>query len=79
MTKHSNLAEVHAVFHLVTDDNLSTMTINSRHPIMIGVRNLMMAASRHNITNLIIPLLLVHEMGEVINIFCTIYFDLFYG
>jgi len=65
MTKHSNLAEVHAVFHLVTDDNLSMMTINSRHPIMIGVRNVMMAASRHNITNVIIPLLLVHEMGEV--------------
>jgi len=41
------------------------MTINSRHPIMIGVRNVMMAASRHNITNVIIPLLLVHEMGEV--------------
>lgn len=64
LTKHSNLAEVHAVFHLVTDDNLSTMTINSRHPIMIGVRNIMLTASRYNITNLIIPLLLVHEMGE---------------
>ena len=65
LTKHSNLAEVHAVFHLVTDDNLSNLTINSRHPIMIGVRNIMMAASRCNITNLVIPLLLVHEMSEV--------------
>ena len=64
VTKHSNLAEVHAVFHLVTDDCLSTMTINSRHPIMTGVRNIILAAARHNITNLVIPLLLVHEMSE---------------
>ena len=65
ITKHSNLAEVHAVFHLVTDDSVAAHTINSRHPIMTGVRNIMLAASRHSVTNLIVPLLLVHEMSEV--------------
>ena len=64
MTKHSNLSEIHAVFHLVTDDCLSMTTINSRHPIMTGVRNIILAAARHNITTLIVPLLLVHEMSE---------------
>jgi len=68
ITKHSNLSEVHAVFHLVTDDTVSTQTINSRHPIMVGVRNIMLASARHNITNLIIPLLLVHEMSENLTI-----------
>lgn len=64
ITKHSNLAEVHAVFHLVTDSSVTQTSINSRHPIMIGIRNIMLAAARHNITNIIIPLLLVHEMME---------------
>ena len=62
ITKHSNLAEVHAVLHLVTDNTVTSGTINSRHAIIIGVRNLMLAAARHNITNIVVPLLLVHEM-----------------
>lgn len=64
ITKHSNLAEVHAVFHLVTDESVASSTINSRHAVIAGVRNIMLAAARHNITNVTIPLLLVHEMGE---------------
>ncbi|XP_065647047.1 FERRY endosomal RAB5 effector complex subunit 3 isoform X6 [Hydra vulgaris] len=64
ITKHSNLAEVHAVFHLVCDDSVISGSLNSRHPIMIGLRNILLVAARHSINNLIVPLLLVHEMGE---------------
>lgn len=31
ITRHSNLSQVHVVFHLVTCDGLKTQEINSRH------------------------------------------------
>eukprot|EP00794_Sanderia_malayensis_P015610 gene15610-17183_t len=64
LTKHSNLAEVHTIFHLVTDDSVLKNNITSRHPIIIGLRNILLSAATHNITTLTIPLLLVHEMTE---------------
>ena len=65
LTRHSNLAQVHVVFHLVTDESVGSVNINSRHPIIIGLRNILHTAARHNMTTLTIPLLLVHEMAEV--------------
>ena len=66
VTQHSNLAQVHVVFHLVTDESVGRTNITSRHPIIIGLRNILLSAATHNITNLTIPLLLVHELTEVI-------------
>ena len=65
ITKHSNLSEVHAIFHLVCDESIISSSLNSRHPVMIGLRNILLVAARHSIENLIVPLLLAHEMGEV--------------
>ncbi len=65
LTKHSNLAEVHIVFHLVTDESVVKSNITSRHPIIIGLRNTLLSAATHNINTLTIPLLMVHEMTEV--------------
>lgn len=65
ITKHSNLAEVHVVFHLMVDDSsLRSGDITSRHPAILGLRNILKAACSNDITSLAIPLLLRHEMSE---------------
>lgn len=67
MTRHSNLAEVHVVFHLVVDESVRTVTadISSRHPVLLGYRNVLKACFRYDIRTITLPLLLVHEMSEV--------------
>ena len=65
ITKHSNLAEVHVVFHLVVDDSIRQSTMNSRHRCLSGLRSLLHTASRCDIKTLTIPLLFVYEMSEV--------------
>ena len=65
ITRHSNLAEVHVVFHLVADDSVKSSTISTRNPVIAGLRNALHTAVRHGITTITIPLLLFHEMTEV--------------
>ncbi|CAG2168734.1 unnamed protein product, partial [Oppiella nova] len=67
-TKHSNLSEAHVVFHLVCDDSLRSSDINSRHPVILGLRNIMKTSHLNDISNITIPLLLIHEMTEEITI-----------
>lgn len=66
VTRHSNLSNVHVVFHLVTDDTLKQDDINSRHPIMASLRNILRVAHKYDIKTISIPLLLVDEMDEEI-------------
>jgi hypothetical protein len=66
VTRHSNLANVHVVFHLVTDDSLKTNEVNSRHEIMSSLRNILRVAHMYDIKTISIPLLLVDEMDEEI-------------
>lgn len=68
VTRHSNLSEVHAVFHLVADDTLHMSDMNSRHPTILGLRNILRVAHEHDICTVTIPLLLVHEMSEEMTI-----------
>lgn len=65
MTRHSNLAQVHVIFHMVSDDSLRGGEINSRHPVVLGLRNILKTACSNDITSLTIPLLLQYEMTEV--------------
>lgn len=65
ITNHSNLAKVHVVFHLVVDNSLRLNDINSRHKVILGLRNILKMACSNNITTLTIPLLLQHQMTEV--------------
>ena len=65
ITRHSNLAEVHVVFHLVVDDTVKSSSISTRNPVIVGLRNALHTAVRHSITTITIPLLLFHEMTEV--------------
>lgn len=64
ITKHSNLASVHLVFHMVIDDSLKSGDINSRHPVILGLRNILKTACSYDITMITIPLFLTHEMTE---------------
>ncbi|EFX88030.1 hypothetical protein DAPPUDRAFT_311543 [Daphnia pulex] len=64
VSRHSNLAQVHVVFHLVSDDSVRSNEINSRHPVLLGLRHILRTAVVSDITTLTIPLLLVHELSE---------------
>ncbi|XP_021927005.1 protein C12orf4 homolog isoform X2 [Zootermopsis nevadensis] len=72
ITRHSNLAEVHVIFHMVVDDSLRSSDINSRHPVILGLRNILKTACSKDITTLTVPVLLVHEMTEEMTVaWCT--------
>lgn len=68
ITKHSNLSEVHIVFHLVTDDSIRSSDMTSRHPVILSIRNIIKQCFRHDIHTLTIPLLLAHQMTEEMTI-----------
>ncbi|XP_043283117.1 protein C12orf4 homolog [Venturia canescens] len=72
ITRHSNLAQVHVVFHMVVNDSLRSGDINSRHPVILGLRNILKTACCNDVTTLTIPVLLVHEMTEDMTVaWCT--------
>eukprot|EP00062_Callorhinchus_milii_P018405 gi/632971824/ref/XP_007902360.1/ PREDICTED: uncharacterized protein C12orf4 homolog [Callorhinchus milii] len=68
ISRHSNLSEVHVVFHLCVDDNLRSNNINARDPAIMGLRNILKVCCTHDITTITIPLLLVHDMSEEMTI-----------
>lgn len=65
ITRHSNLSEVHIVFHLCVDDNVRSGNITARDPAIMGLRNILKVCCTHDITTITVPLLLVHDMSEV--------------
>lgn len=69
ITRHSNLADVHVVFHMIVDDSLRSGDINSRHPVILGLRNVLKIACLGDITTLTIPLLLTNSMSEEMTMF----------
>ncbi|XP_011497590.1 PREDICTED: protein C12orf4 homolog [Ceratosolen solmsi marchali] len=72
ITRHSNLAQVHVIFHMVVNDSLRSGDINSRHPAILGLRNILKTACCNDVTTLTIPVLLVHEMTEEMTVaWCT--------
>ncbi|CAD5123313.1 unnamed protein product [Dimorphilus gyrociliatus] len=69
VTRHSNLSNVQVVFHLVTDmDTLKTGDVSSRHPVLLGYRNIIRTCFQHDITSLTLPLLLVQDVTEQMTI-----------
>lgn len=88
ITKHSNLSQVHAIFHLAANEKkpptettptiptspstpnktLKQSDLSSRHPVILGLRNILKACSTNNINTLTLPLLLTHKMNEEMTI-----------
>ncbi|XP_050681832.1 protein C12orf4 homolog [Leptidea sinapis] len=65
ISRHSNLMDAHVVYHLlVDDDNINSGDITSRHPAILGLRNILKSASCNDVTSLAIPLLLRHDFTE---------------
>jgi len=68
ITKHSNLSDVHVVFHLVIDkidsalvlDNVLTSSSTTSH----GLRNIVLTASRCDVSTLVLPAALVETGVE---------------
>lgn len=52
------------MFHLVCDESVRSGDINSRHPVLLGLRNVLRTAVMSDVTTLTVPLLLVHELSE---------------
>uniref|UniRef100_A0A3Q3VPF0 Uncharacterized protein n=1 Tax=Mola mola TaxID=94237 RepID=A0A3Q3VPF0_MOLML len=68
ISRHSNLSEVHVVFHLCVDDNVRSGNITARDPAIMGLRNILKVCCSHDITTVTVPLLLVHDMSEEMTI-----------
>ena len=69
ITRHSNLSDVHVVFHMVSDAcSVHDGNINSRHPVIMGLRNVLKVASMNSVSTITIPLLLSHSMEESMTI-----------
>ncbi|XP_034032909.1 protein C12orf4 homolog [Thalassophryne amazonica] len=68
ISRHSNLSEVHVVFHLCVDDNIRLGNITARDPAIMGLRNILKVCCTHDITTITVPLLLVHDMSEEMTI-----------
>lgn len=64
ITKHSNLAEVHVVFHLAIEDSVLQPNMSSRHRCLNGLRSIIHVSARNGVKTLTVPLLLVYEMSE---------------
>ncbi|KPP71011.1 hypothetical protein Z043_110120 [Scleropages formosus] len=67
ISRHSNLSDVHVVFHLCVDDNVRSGNITARDPAIMGLRNILKVCCTHDITTITVPLLLVHDMSESIS------------
>jgi len=68
VTRHSNLSGNHVVFHVVSDDSLRAMDMSSRHPVILGLRNVLKMTCMFDIATITLPLFLVHEMSEEMTI-----------
>ncbi|XP_068169300.1 ferry endosomal RAB5 effector complex subunit 3 [Antennarius striatus] len=68
ISRHSNLSEVHVVYHLCVDDNVRSGNITARDPAIMGLRNILKVCCTHDVTTVTVPLLLVHDMSEEMTI-----------
>lgn len=72
MTRHSNLSQVHLVFHLVSDDSIRDVEARNRHPVILALKNILKIAVQFDIYTITLPLFLVYEMYEEMTIaWCT--------
>ncbi|KJE89857.1 hypothetical protein CAOG_001276 [Capsaspora owczarzaki ATCC 30864] len=66
ITRHSNLASFHVVFHLVGERERAS-SLTSRSPILLGLRNVLAAATSFDVTTVTVPLLLTCVLTSEMN------------
>ncbi|KAJ3098492.1 hypothetical protein HK100_005092, partial [Physocladia obscura] len=64
ITKHSNLPQVHVLFHLIVPDDNPELTSQSK--VMIGYRNILKLSHARSINNLIVPLLFLPDQRNAV-------------
>jgi len=64
VTRHSNLAECHVVFHLVGDAEAANKDMSTRSQVIVGLRNVFRCAFNSEVNHLTLPLLMVHQLTE---------------
>lgn len=60
ITRHSNLKQIHTVFHLVSTTREMQKDISSRDPLLIGLKSALKIAFENCVNNLVIPLFLTN-------------------
>jgi len=68
VTRHSNLANYQVVFHVVSAGEAQRLDLNTRSPIVAGLRSTLRIAFQHGISHVTVPLLLVEELTEAMTI-----------
>ncbi|KAI9361978.1 hypothetical protein BD770DRAFT_360710 [Pilaira anomala] len=62
VTKHSNLPSQQVIFHLLIDSSaMTTHDLSNRHPVILGLRNILKMTTQYDISSLSIPLLLLPD------------------
>lgn len=65
VTRHSNLsANAHCIFHLYVGRAHAEKSIESRHPTLLALRNIIRESAQAELSSLQIPLLLTNTMQE---------------
>eukprot|EP00116_Pleurobrachia_bachei_P003450 sb/3463712/ len=67
VTRHSNLRQVHVVFHLVSTAHEVSGDIASRDLLLVGLKNALKLASENNIDTITIPIFLTHELDPTMD------------
>jgi len=63
LTKHSNLKQIHTIFHLVSKPKSTKVEMSSRDLVLLGLRTALRIAAHNGVDNITIPLLLTHTLA----------------
>ncbi|KAI8852660.1 hypothetical protein BC829DRAFT_384198 [Chytridium lagenaria] len=61
VTKHSNIPQIHLIFHLVTTEESLKTDLTSRSALIHGYRSILRVASKCDVNHITVPLLLLPE------------------
>ncbi|KAJ3067422.1 hypothetical protein HDU98_009361 [Podochytrium sp. JEL0797] len=64
ITRHSNIRQVHVLFHLIVSDDEIPQPLSSQSNIMVGYRNILKLAHLRDINHLIVPMLFLPHPCE---------------
>eukprot|EP00038_Savillea_parva_P024466 m.44059 g.44059 ORF g.44059 m.44059 type:complete len:600 (-) comp6485_c0_seq1:394-2193(-) len=68
VTKHSNLANCQVVFHVVSAGEAQRLDLNTRSPIVAGLRSTLRIAFQHGVSFITLPLLMIEELTEEMDV-----------
>ncbi|KAJ3380889.1 hypothetical protein HDU80_001975 [Chytriomyces hyalinus] len=64
VTRHSNLPQIHVLFHLIVSDEAAQTELSSVSPVMVGYRNILKLAHMRDINHIFVPILFQTERNQ---------------